>query len=61
MLGGVSEQIECPDCGSESLVASGVYEHGTWIYRLSCWTCRDCQTIVAFPEGDATALHPEAN
>jgi ribosomal protein S27AE len=61
MLGHVSEQIICPECGSGSLVASGVFEHGTWIYRLTCWTCRDCQTIVAFPEGDASALYPEAN
>jgi ribosomal protein S27AE len=52
----VTEQIVCPECGSGSLVASGVYEHGTWVYRLTCWTCRDCQTVVAFPEGEATAL-----
>jgi hypothetical protein len=56
----VSEQMGCPECGSRSLVASGVYEHGTWIYRLTCWTCRDCQTIVAFRESEAAALDAEA-
>jgi hypothetical protein len=56
----VNEQIVCPECGSGSLVASGVYEHGTWIHRLTCWTCRDCQTVVAVREGDGPALDPEA-
>jgi hypothetical protein len=49
---GVTEQIMCIECGSTSLVASGVFEHGTWIHRLTCWTCRDCQTIFAVPEAD---------
>jgi hypothetical protein len=51
----------CPECGSGALVASGVYEHGTWIYRLTCWTCRDCQTIVAVPVEGGTALDTEPN
>jgi ribosomal protein S27AE len=46
----MSEQKACPECGSESLVASGVFEHGTWILRLTCWTCKDCRSIVAIPE-----------
>jgi transposase-like protein len=57
----MSEQIRCPECGSSNLVASGVYEHGTWIHRLTCWTCRDCQSIVALREGEATALVTEAD
>ena len=61
MLGGVSEQIVCPECGSGSLVAAGVYEHGTWLYRLTCWSCPDCQSVVAAPEGKARGLDPEAN
>jgi hypothetical protein len=32
------------------MVASGVFEHGTWIHRLTCWTCRECRSIVAVPE-----------
>jgi transcription elongation factor Elf1 len=47
----MSELKACPECGSESLVASGVFEHGTWIHRLTCWTCRECRSIVAIPEG----------
>jgi hypothetical protein len=35
--------------------ASGVFEHGTWIHRLTCWTCRDCQAIVAVRETDILA------
>jgi hypothetical protein len=46
----VSEQMVCSECGSDQLVASGVFEHGTWIQRLTCWTCLDCQTIVAVAE-----------
>jgi hypothetical protein len=46
----MNEQIRCPECGSEDLVASGVYEHGTWVHRLTCWTCRDCEAIVAVRE-----------
>jgi hypothetical protein len=62
MLGQVSKQLVCLECGSGSLVASGVYEHGTWIHRLTCWTCRDCQTIVAIAEGaEATTLAPDAD
>jgi hypothetical protein len=52
MLLHVSDQIVCSECGSTSLVASGVFEHGTWIQRLTCWTCRDCQAVVAVPESD---------
>jgi hypothetical protein len=59
--GRVSEQMICPECGSGALVASGVYEHGTWIYRLTCWTCRDCQTIVAVPVEGGTAPDTEPN
>jgi hypothetical protein len=47
----MNERIVCTECGSESLVASGVFEHGTWIHRLTCWTCQDCRSIVAIPEG----------
>jgi hypothetical protein len=53
--GRVSEEIVCSECGSNQLVASGVFEHGTWIHRLTCWTCLDCQTIVAVAEPDALA------
>jgi len=53
--------MTCPACGSGSLVASGVYEHGTWTYRFTCWTCRDCRTIVAAPVEEATAPDPEPN
>ncbi len=47
---GMSEHNVCPECGSESLVASGVLEHGTWVRKLTCWTCRDCRAIIAIPE-----------
>jgi hypothetical protein len=56
MLWLVREQNQCPECGSGELVASGVYEHGTWIHRLVCWTCNDCQAIVAIREGAAAQL-----
>jgi hypothetical protein len=46
---GMSE-ILCPECGSDSFVESGVFEHGTWIRKLTCWTCNDCRAIVAIPE-----------
>ena len=29
------------------MIESGVFEHGTWIRTLTCWTCLDCKTIVA--------------
>jgi hypothetical protein len=48
--GGMNEYSACPECGSRALVASGVFEHGTWILRLTCWTCRDCRSVVAVPE-----------
>ncbi len=51
---GMSEHSLCPECGSDSLVASGVFEHGTWIHRLTCWTCRDCRSVVAIPEAEGT-------
>jgi len=60
MLGSVSEPVVCPECGSGSLVASGVYEHGTWIHRLTCWMCSDCHTVVAVAEEDPAALDREA-
>jgi hypothetical protein len=44
----------CGECGSGSLVASGVFEHGTWIHRLTCWTCLDCRSVLAIPESEAT-------
>jgi hypothetical protein len=47
---GMNDNSACPECGSRALVASGVFEHGTWILRLTCWTCRDCRAIVAIPE-----------
>ena len=46
----MSKEFVCTECGSDSLVSSGVFEHGTWIQRLTCWTCRDCQTVIAVPE-----------
>jgi len=58
----MSDHEVCPACGSGSLVASGVFEHGTWIHRLTCWTCSDCRTIVAIPEPtteEATRLEVE--
>ena len=54
--GHVSEQIVCSECGSASLISSGVFEHGTWIHRLTCWTCRDCRTIFAVPGSDGSGL-----
>ena len=62
---GMNEHSACPECGSESLIAAGAFDHGTWTLRLTCWTCRDCRSIVAIPEsqirsrddlGDAPAL-----
>jgi hypothetical protein len=50
-VAGVDEQIVCSECGSASLISTGVFEHGTWIERLTCWTCRDCRTIFTVPEG----------
>jgi hypothetical protein len=52
---GMNEHSACPECGSQALVASGVFEHGTWILRLTCWTCRDCRSIVAIPESQIPA------
>jgi hypothetical protein len=46
----MSDHVVCPECGSSSLIACGVYEHGTWQYRLSCWTCRDCRAVVGVAE-----------
>jgi hypothetical protein len=57
--GRVSEQIVCSECGSASVISSGVFEHGTWIHRLTCWTCRDCRTIFAVPGAEASGLDPE--
>jgi hypothetical protein len=31
-----------------------VFEHGTWIYRLTCWTCRDCRTVVGVAASDVS-------
>jgi hypothetical protein len=45
----------CTDCGSVDLAASGVFEHGTWTYRLTCWTCRDCQSVVGVREEEVTS------
>ncbi len=45
----MTEQSVCTECGSDSLVVSGVLEAGTWIQRLTCWTCKDCRSIVAIP------------
>ena len=52
MMGSMSEHDMCIECGSESLVATGVFEHGTWIHRLTCWTCNDCGAVVAVPEAE---------
>ena len=46
----------CLECGSASLVSSGVFEHGTWTHRLTCWTCRDCRTVFTVPGADALGL-----
>jgi ribosomal protein S27AE len=51
----MNEQTACPDCGSTSLMASGAFEHGTWILRLTCWTCRECRAVVAIPEARVRA------
>lgn len=48
----MSQPDACEACGSEDLVASGVFEHGTWIHRLTCWTCRSCRAVVAIPEAE---------
>jgi hypothetical protein len=52
----MSEHNVCGDCGSEDLVAVGVFEHAKWIYRLTCWTCRDCRTVVAAAEEDTRVV-----
>jgi len=57
--GRVSEQMVCSECGSASLISSGVFEHGTWIHRLTCWTCRDCRTIFAVAEAETSGLDAE--
>ncbi len=54
MIRAVGEENVCGECGSGSLVASGVFEHGTWIHRLTCWTCLDCRSVLAIPESEAT-------
>jgi hypothetical protein len=54
--GRVSEQVVCFECGSASLVSSGVFEHGTWTHRLTCWTCRDCRTVFTVPAAGALGL-----
>jgi hypothetical protein len=51
----MNEDSACPECGSKALVASGVFEHGTWILRLTCWTCRDCRSVIAVPEAAVRA------
>jgi len=55
----VSEQMVCSECGSASLISSGVFEHGTWIHRLTCWTCRDCRTVFAVAEAETSGLDAE--
>jgi hypothetical protein len=37
----------CPECGSDDLIESGVFTHGTWIRRLTCLTCSECCAIFA--------------
>jgi hypothetical protein len=59
MLHAMSEEVVCSECGSASLISSGVFEHGTWVQRLTCWTCRDCRTIFAVPEAEASGLDAE--
>jgi transcription elongation factor Elf1 len=56
MLEVMSERTACPECGSGRLVDCSVYEHGTWIHRLTCWTCGDCQTVVAVDEAPVPSL-----
>lgn len=46
----MSEHNVCTECGSGSLVVSGVLEQGTWVHRMTCWTCRDCRAIVVIPD-----------
>lgn len=50
MLSSMSQGSVCTECGSDSLVASGVLEHGTWIQKLTCWTCNECRSIVIVPD-----------
>ena len=52
----MSEHSICTECGSDSLVASGVLEHGTWIQRLTCWTCKDCRSIVIMPDDHGSPI-----
>ena len=52
----MSEHSICTECGSDSLVASGVLEHGTWIQRLTCWTCKECRSIVIIPDDHSRAM-----
>jgi hypothetical protein len=54
----MSQSGTCAECGSADLIASGVFEHGTWIHRLTCWTCQDCQAVVAVPEAQISGEHP---
>lgn len=45
----------CTECGSDSIVASGVLEQGTWIQRLTCWTCKECRSVVLMPQNEVRA------
>ena len=46
----MSQPSNCQECGSSTWIESGVFEHGTWIRTLTCWTCTQCRTIIAVPE-----------
>ncbi len=37
----------CPECGSDHMIKSGMFTHGTWVYALTCWTCGNCRAVVA--------------
>ncbi len=47
---GMSSSPSCQACGSQSMIEFAVFEHGTWVRKLTCWTCTDCRTVVAVPD-----------
>src|SRR3954454_25131150 len=55
----VSEQIVCSECGSASLISSGVFEHGTWIHRLTCWSVATAGPSSPFPDRRRRSATPK--
>jgi hypothetical protein len=41
----------CSECGSNELVESGTFRHGSWIRELICLTCENCSAIMAMAGG----------